>query len=136
MKLNNKGFTLVELLAVIVILVTILLIAIPSITSSLERSKTKQLEAKKALIVSAAEIYVSDHKNNFPGDPSDNYGIGYVICISQLVDAGLLLDSEVKDADGNEIEGCAIYLNNVSSQLDTYEFNKYDENSACASKCS
>ena len=39
MKLNNKGFTLVELLAVLAILITILLVAIPSITSSLSRSE-------------------------------------------------------------------------------------------------
>ena len=38
-KLNNKGFTLIELLAVLVILVVIMSIAIPSITSSVERNK-------------------------------------------------------------------------------------------------
>ena len=40
--MNNKGFTLIELLAVLVILVVIMSIAIPSITSSVERSKAKQ----------------------------------------------------------------------------------------------
>ena len=38
-KLNKRGFTLIELLAVLVILVVIMAIAIPSITSSIERSK-------------------------------------------------------------------------------------------------
>ena len=46
MKLNNKGFTLIELLGVIVILMAILYLAIPSLTSSVERSKNKQLEKK------------------------------------------------------------------------------------------
>ena len=41
-RLNKKGFTLVELLVVIVILGVIMSIAIPSITSSIERSKDKQ----------------------------------------------------------------------------------------------
>ena len=36
-RLNKKGFTLVELLVVIVILAVIMSIAIPSITSSIER---------------------------------------------------------------------------------------------------
>lgn len=62
MKKNNKGFTLVELLGVIVILVAILLIAIPTVTSSIERSKEKQLESKKDLILSGAELYISDIK--------------------------------------------------------------------------
>lgn len=62
MKLNNKGFTLIELLGVIVILMAILYLAIPSLTSSVERSKSKQLEKKKELIISAGELYISDIK--------------------------------------------------------------------------
>ena len=56
-KLNNKGFTLVELLAVLVILIAIMSIAIPSISSSLERSKSKQDTAKQKILESAAELY-------------------------------------------------------------------------------
>ena len=63
-KLNNKGFTLVELLAVLVILVVIMSIAIPSISSSLERSKGKQEESKHKILESAAELYVTDHRNS------------------------------------------------------------------------
>ena len=62
-KLNNRGFTLVELLAVIVILITIMSIAIPTISSSLERSKDKQNKAKKDNIKAAAELYITDNKN-------------------------------------------------------------------------
>ena len=62
MKLNNKGFTLVELLGVIIILMAILYLAIPSLTSSVERSKRKQFEQKKELIISAGELYISDIK--------------------------------------------------------------------------
>lgn len=61
--LNNKGFTLVELLAVLVILVAIMGIAIPTISSSLERTRAKQDEARKEIIESAAEQYVTDNKN-------------------------------------------------------------------------
>ena len=64
MKLNNKGFTLVELLAVLVILIAISSIAIPTISSSLDRSKNKQTKAKEKLLLSAAELYVTDHRNN------------------------------------------------------------------------
>ena len=42
--LNNKGFTLVELLAVIVVLVIIMLIAIPIILDSLDNAKRKSFE--------------------------------------------------------------------------------------------
>ena len=64
MKLNKKGFTLVELLAVLVILVVIMTIAIPSVTSSIERSKHKQKNAKIELIESAAELYIDRYINS------------------------------------------------------------------------
>lgn len=86
-KLNKKGFTLVELLVVIVILVIIMSIAIPSITSSLDRSKAKQRDAKVKLIESAAEIYVDRHieKKEKPVPVYDLYYEG-LITIEQLKD--------------------------------------------------
>lgn len=56
-RLNRKGFTLIELMVVIAILVIIMGIALPNITSSIERSKSKQKDAKIELIISSAEIY-------------------------------------------------------------------------------
>lgn len=97
MKLNNKGFTLVELLAVLVILIAISSIAIPSISSSLERSKDKQTNAKKKLLESAAELYVTDHRNKIT---STCY-----ITIEQLKN-GNYIDDDATDNNGDQIEGC------------------------------
>ena len=63
MKLNNKGFTLVEILAVLVILAAIMSLAIPSFSSSLEVSDKKQEENRRKRIESAAEIYVTNYKS-------------------------------------------------------------------------
>lgn len=70
MKLNKKGFTLIELLAVVVILLAISVIAIPSISAAIERSKQKTLDRQKDVIESYAEIYYDKYmkntnKNNF-----------------------------------------------------------------------
>ena len=54
MKLNNKGFTLVELLGVIIILMAILYLAIPSLTSSVERSKRKQFKRRRYNSISSS----------------------------------------------------------------------------------
>lgn len=62
-RLNKKGFTLIELLAVLVILVVIMSIAIPSVTSSIERSKNKEKNMKIKLIESEAELY-ADRNNS------------------------------------------------------------------------
>jgi len=62
-RLNRKGFTLIELMVVIAILVVIMGIALPNITSSIERSKQKQIESKRKLIESAAELYFDRHRS-------------------------------------------------------------------------
>ena len=53
--MNRKGFTLVELLGVIVILSIITLIAIPNITSTLERSKRDGYLTDATKMISLAE---------------------------------------------------------------------------------
>lgn len=91
-KLNNKGFTLIELLAVLVILVVIMSIAIPSITSSVERSKAKQREQVINIVKAQAELYADKNKNKLSEDPN-----GYIIEISELVSKGFLTKEEAKD---------------------------------------
>lgn len=57
---NNKGFTLVELLAVIVVLAIIIGIAVPSAISVSNKSKVKMYKTKIDLILRAAELYAQD----------------------------------------------------------------------------
>ena len=52
---QKKGFTLVELLAVIVILAVILIIAMPKISDVIKNSKESSLETTAKLIASQAE---------------------------------------------------------------------------------
>lgn len=105
--LNNKGFTLVELLAVLVILAAIMGIAIPSITSSMERTKEKQNEEKKNMLESFAELYVADHKNAIYNNLGTNTECH--ISISTLKSEGYLTDDADKDIDGNTFNGYIIF---------------------------
>ena len=105
---SNKGFTLVELLAVLVILIAILSVAVPSVISTVERNKQKDLEQKKKIIISAAETfnalsekYYYNKWNFFEGK------CGYDVYL--LIDCNVLSDSEAKDNNGNYIEGCVMY---------------------------
>ncbi|MFT9849859.1 prepilin-type N-terminal cleavage/methylation domain-containing protein [Aneurinibacillus sp. REN35] len=74
---NQRGLTLIELLAVIVILGIIAAIAIPSIGGIIENSKTKAHKANALMILDAARLYDVD-KNQGGGnftiatDASDN----------------------------------------------------------------
>lgn len=56
---NNKGFTLVELLAVIVILSSVALVVVASVSSSLSRREDRECDEQKALAKNAAKIYFS-----------------------------------------------------------------------------
>ena len=58
-KLNNKGFTLVELLAVMVILVSVSMVAVGGISASLERRDIWECEEQQELAVNASKIYFS-----------------------------------------------------------------------------
>jgi type IV pilus assembly protein PilA len=56
---NRKGVTLVELLAVLVIMGIIAAIAVPTIGGLIESSKQKAAEASYTAVLSAAQNYVS-----------------------------------------------------------------------------
>lgn len=96
MRLNKKGFTLVELLAVVVILLAISVIAVSSISSAIERNKVKQNESKIEIILSYAKLYYDEHKN------SETDGR---INLSDLK----LSDAEMEDAYGDIFDGVVCY---------------------------
>lgn len=56
---NEKGLTLVELLAVIVILGIVAAIAIPSIGSIIQKSKEDAVKADAITVINAAKTYVA-----------------------------------------------------------------------------
>jgi type IV pilus assembly protein PilA len=64
MKNNKKGFTLVELLAVIVILAIILAIAVPSISGMITNSKKSAFEANVKMIITGISYQVLEATSN------------------------------------------------------------------------
>ena len=57
--MNNKGFTLVELLAVIVLLLAISVITVTNVTGSLKRNEANELASQEKMAISAAKVYFS-----------------------------------------------------------------------------
>lgn len=57
---NEKGLTLIELLAVIVILAIIAAIAVPAIGNIIENSRIKAVKADAINILNAANIYLTE----------------------------------------------------------------------------
>lgn len=76
---NEKGLTLIELLAVIVILGIIAAIAIPSIGSIIQKSKEDAVKADAITILNAAKNYVAANgipESNIPKTDLDTYVSG------------------------------------------------------------
>ncbi len=61
--MNNKGFTLVELMAVIALLAIITVIAVPSVMGFRKNANVKLYCTKVNSIKSAAVMYAQDHDN-------------------------------------------------------------------------
>ena len=95
-KINNKGFTLVELLATISILAIIMLIAIPNVVGVVQKSRNKTyVEDAKKMISLAKYKVISDVKIK------DALGYGSVCISLNYLDSG----KEIKDApNGGEYD--------------------------------
>lgn len=59
--MNKKGLTIVELLAVLVIIGLIAVVIFPIVTDNIADSQNKTLEIQKASIKEAAESYVTEN---------------------------------------------------------------------------
>jgi type IV pilus assembly protein PilA len=83
---KEKGFTLVELLAVIVILGIIVAIAIPAVGNIIDNAQGDADDAQTELVVDAARLF----------DVQNTMAEGEVILVSDLVSYGYL---ELRDSD-------------------------------------
>lgn len=98
---NNKGFTLVELLAVIFLLSLILLISFPNF-NKLSNTAKKQIDnSTKILLKSATKMYV----DNFSEDVEEYLTDKSYMCvpIGKLM-AYDFVDSDLKDSNGNPLD--------------------------------
>ena len=98
--MNKKGFTLVELLGVLVVLSVILMIAFPLITTYINKSKQKAYDTQMGLIITGLKDYVIEHKEVLPVNDTD-----YVtFTLGQLKALGIVNNSVVNPLDGKEID--------------------------------
>lgn len=102
---NKKGFTLVELLAVIVVLAIIILIAMPAVLSSMEKARKNSFAVEANEVIRAAQTAYADAVMN--GKASGNN-----ICISY----NYLKNGFLEKHDDNYNGSVLITINPTSGQ--------------------
>lgn len=98
---NKKGYTLIELLAVIILLSLIILISEPSLTKIIKRTQTNYDYTLKVLIENAAKIYVNNNKEEIDDKLSNNDK--YCLPIAKL-SAYDYLDKNLESLDNSNID--------------------------------
>lgn len=124
--MKEKGFTLIELIGVIVLLAIIILITYPSIVNIIKKSNNKIDSATSALIISGAKNMVDENKNNYPL----TNGNVYCVTIKSLINKGYVI-SDLETGNGNKINTDRYVMIKVNSNKYKYtilaEAEKCDE---------
>ncbi len=104
LKKSENGFTLMELLGVIVILSLLMILLVPNVLEQLNNKKSDISDVQKQTIMTAAELYVDEHPN---------YSNGYV-CLQTLINDGKI--SSLENVISNEdFEGYGVTIKNKSA---------------------
>ena len=116
--MNKKGFTLVELLAILAILGTIVAIAVPNISNQIEKTDEEKQNILNTKIKNASKIYAAKyHADKIIGNDSFDF------TLDDLISEGLL---DLKDS------GCSPDSSNLI-HFDGSEFDYSDLSSECYS---
>lgn len=115
--MNKKGFTLVELLAVIVILAVILTIAVPNMFKIIDKSKQDSYDNQVLMIIDAAKNYVVNESKVVTTEEP--------LCIDvtdQLVGENYLDEMPKDPRDGTVMAGSVAVTVDANDKYD-YEYN-------------
>lgn len=100
--MNNKGFTLAELIGVVIILLFIGLFAFPPVLNQIKKSEATINNFEKELVLSAVTTYIKEDENKYPFTNNSEY----TIILNELEKKGLLdvaVNKKLKDKNLNKV---------------------------------
>jgi len=129
--MNRKGFTMIELLAVIVVLGIVLVITFPNMTDVFKSSKLKSEEAFVERISQSIDSYVTLNSSSIgffeDGTAIKNYGgsdhsvnvYKKTITMNTIIGSNIITGKDYKNP-GNENVAC-----NVNAEIEVYRDSDY-----------
>ena len=108
-----KAFTLVELLAVIVILAIVLIIAVPGVLSIINKTKDSSYESQLKIIKEAARTYVTTNTIVWRDDQA-------IVNLMEMQEQGLLDRKILDPRNKTELAGISVIVTKKGHQM-TYE---------------
>jgi uncharacterized repeat protein (TIGR02543 family) len=131
---NNKGFTLVEILAVVAVLILIIAIITPKIFKQFQNAEKITNQEQINTIINIAKIYMNQNSELLPKE-----GREYNITLQELKNSGLISTSQILNpSTKQELQGyiSVKYINNKYNYKyigpeyqEQDESNEIDENS-------
>lgn len=136
--MNKKGFTLVELLAVLVLISLLMGLAIPGINRISNNMKKKSYNQKIKLIESAAELWGQDNKTRLQTTKC-NIDVNEVPCYKIEIEE--LLSENYLDSDNNsgkyanpkndeDMKDCIVFVYKQNKRVYA-KFDNGSDSSAC-----
>ena len=118
---NKKGFTLVELLAVMTLLLIITMLAYPNFAKLSTKVKNKFDYSTKLLIESAAKIYVNNNQTEI--DNGLKTSSPYCLPVGKIA-AYDYLDTPIKNSDGNDMDMslCVLVSKETTNNKTKYKY--------------
>ena len=116
------GFSLVELIATIIILGLIVIIAFPNILNIVRTNKNELSNQTKELIYNATKLYINDNIDDFPTVAGNDY----CVKIKTLVDNDLLTSSISEQLENYTTESYVKVIVDTSYKY-TYEITEQCE---------
>lgn len=118
----KKGFTLIEMIAVVGIIALMSFMILPAILNQVGNKKEDISEATEKIIFDAAELYLTDNISTYP----KTVGSKYCIKLEQLMNAKYLKKPFTDIKTGKEINTNRIIkiIVNSYNEYDSYELLK------------
>ena len=121
-KMNDKGFSLVELIIVIAIMAVLLVVLAPQYLKYVERSRNSTDASNATSIVTALQVWAADPnagENNEAGETTTAFKKNDTCTITVAKDGGTIADGSGKNAALSALKEASITIGDVKCKSKT-----------------